>query len=234
MVKLENCYIQVFSDGNRRVYSSKNGALVSDPVYSQPDKTLVVLNAAASVFLTHGFSAATTDMIQREAGVSKKTLYACFPSKEAMFMAVIERQCATMAATIKSIEPAPDNIEKTLTDIGRAYLDIALSDIGVALFRVVIAETPRFPQAGRYFYLAGLKVAIAMVADRLSEASRAGSIDIHDLGAEAAASLFISMVRTEGQVEGLLHPEFRPSAEQLDRWVRIAVDTFLARFAIAA
>ena len=32
-------------------------------------KALKVLQAARKVFLTHGFSAATTDMIQREAGV---------------------------------------------------------------------------------------------------------------------------------------------------------------------
>src|SRR3546814_6513872 len=39
-------------------------------------KALTVLRAARNVFLTHGFSAATTDMIQREAGVSKSTVYA--------------------------------------------------------------------------------------------------------------------------------------------------------------
>ncbi|RLM04257.1 TetR/AcrR family transcriptional regulator [Gibbsiella quercinecans] len=205
---------------------------MSETADPHDEKTAVVLNAAAAVFLTHGFSAATTDMIQREAGVSKKTLYACFPSKEAMFTAVIDRQCAVMAATVKAIQPAPGNLAKTLTDIGRAYLDIVLSDTGVALFRVVVAEAPRFPQAGRLFYLAGPKMVTAMVAERLSDASRAGDIDIHTIGAETAASLFISMVRTEGQLEGLLHPGSRPSVEQLDRWVRLAVETFIGRFAV--
>lgn len=40
----------------------------------QFDKSVAILDAATTVFLTHGFSAATTDMIQREAGVSKKTM----------------------------------------------------------------------------------------------------------------------------------------------------------------
>ncbi|CAM3937892.1 TetR/AcrR family transcriptional regulator [Bordetella tumulicola] len=201
-----------------------------DTAHPHPDKKQVILDAAASVFLTHGFSAATTDTIQRAAGVSKKTLYACFPSKEAMFLAVIERQCASMDATVRSIKPAPGDLSKTLTDVGRAYLDIALSDIGVALFRVVIAEAPRFPQAGRYFYLAGPRAATVIVADLLSAASRAGDIDIHAIGAETAASLFIGMLRTEGQLECLLHPGSKPSEESLDRWVRLAVDTFLGRF----
>lgn len=204
---------------------------MTDVAHPHYEKQQVILDAAASVFLTHGFSAATTDTIQRAAGVSKKTLYACFSSKEAMFMAVIERQCASMDATIRSIKPATGDISRTLTDVGRAYLDIVLSDIGVALFRVVVAEAPRFPQAGRHFYLAGPRAVTMMVADLLSEASRAGDIDIHAIGAETAASLFIGMVRTEGQLECLLHPGSKPSAENLDRWVRLAVDTFLGRFA---
>lgn len=198
----------------------------------QFDKSVAILDAATTVFLTHGFSAATTDMIQREAGVSKKTMYGCFPSKEAMFVAVIERQCASMASTIHAIQPAPGDIRKTLDDIGRAYLDIVLAEVGVALFRVVVAEAPRFPDAGRRFYLAGPKVVIAMVSERLSEASQAGEVDVHAIGVEAAAALFISMVRTEGQMECLLHPGTRPSAEQLDRWVRLAVDAFVGRFAV--
>lgn len=195
------------------------------------DRQQLVLNAASSIFLAHGFSVATTDMIQRQAGVSKTTLYACFPSKEAMFMAVIESQCALMAAALQATRFAPGDIARTLTDIGRAYLDGVLSEAGIALFRVVAAEATRFPDAGRHFYLSGPKVAISMVAERLGEASRAGQIDIHASGAEAAASLFIGMVRSEGQLECLLHPEARPSSEQVDRWVRTAVDVFLGRFA---
>ena len=40
------------------------------------EKQLTVLLAASDVFLEHGFSAATTDMIQQRAGVSKATVYA--------------------------------------------------------------------------------------------------------------------------------------------------------------
>ncbi|TBU96249.1 TetR family transcriptional regulator [Stutzerimonas kirkiae] len=194
------------------------------------DKSLSILEAATSVFLTHGFSAATTDMIQRESGVSKATLYSLFPGKEAMFTAVIERQCARMASTIQAIRTAPGDIARTLTDIATAYLDIVLSDSGLALFRVVVAESPRFPTAGRCFYLAGPRTVTSMVAEHLSEAAQAREIDIHPLGVEAAASLFISLVRAEGQLECLMHPSARPSAEQMERWVRQAVDVFLGRF----
>ncbi|WP_312669472.1 TetR/AcrR family transcriptional regulator [Stutzerimonas nitrititolerans] len=198
--------------------------------FPAPDKALSVLNAATSVFLTHGFSGASTDMIQREAGVSKATIYACYPSKEDMFAAVIERQCATMAAAIRKIQTSPGDIAGTLADIGRAYLEIVLSDVGVALFRVVAAESPRFPDLGRRFYLAGPKTVASILAGHLSDAAQAGEVDLHPVGVQAAASLFIGMVRAEGQLECLMHPASRPSAEQLERWVWLAVDTFLGRF----
>lgn len=203
---------------------------MSDMTSVDNKKVLQVLDAATSIFLTHGFSAATTDMIQREARVSKSTIYACFSNKEAMFAAVIERECSVMASTIRAIDTAPGNISRTLTDIGMSYLDIVLSPSGLALYRVAIAEAPRFAELGRQFYKAGPKAVIAVVIDRLNDALQAGEIDVQTIGVEGAAALFISMVRGEGQMEVLTHPESRPSLAQKELWVKRAVDTFLAAF----
>lgn len=196
------------------------------------DKSLPILKAAASVFLTHGFSAATTDMIQREAKVSKATVYACFPNKQALFAAVIERECAAMAETVRAIEPAPGDIARTLTDLGLSYLRIVLSPTGLALFRVIVAEAPRFPDLARRFYLAGPKAIAAMIADRLVQAVNAGEVDVRTAGIDAATAAFVSLLRGEGQLECLMHPDAQPSAEQLDRWVRLAVGTFLEAFGV--
>lgn len=50
-------------------------------VTTTSSKQELILNAASTIFLTHGFSAATTDMIQREAGVSKKLYMHAFQVK---------------------------------------------------------------------------------------------------------------------------------------------------------
>ncbi|ARU06848.1 TetR family transcriptional regulator [Comamonas serinivorans] len=193
-------------------------------------KSLAILEAASRVFLAHGFSAATTDMIQREAKVSKATMYACFPTKEALFAAVIERQCAGTHQAVSAIAVVPGNLAKTLTDIGLAYLRIVLSPEGLALLRVIVADAPRFPDLARRFHLAGPRVIIGMLAERLGQAAQAGEVNVQAVGIDAAAALFISLVRGEGQLECLMHPESHPSAEQLDRWVRLAVTTFMAAF----
>jgi AcrR family transcriptional regulator len=200
----------------------------------QSSKELAVLKAATSVFLTHGFNAATTDMIQREAGVSKATMYACFPGKEAMFIAVIERQCAVMSESFKAIRMAPGDIVKTLTDLGVSYLKLVLSPPALALFRVVAAEAPRIPELGRRFYLAGPQLAVDKVATLLTEAVQAGEIDVQTIGIDAAATLFLSLVRGKGLLECLTHPNARPSEAQIDHWVQLAVTGFLRAFGAAS
>jgi AcrR family transcriptional regulator len=202
-----------------------------DPSSPDPSgKKQRLLDAAAAVFLAHGYSAATTDMIQRQAGVSKATLYATVGGKEAMFAAVIERQCARMAASIQAIKPAPGDLARTLSELGHAYLTTVVSEVGLNLFRVVVAESSRFPDLSRRFYLAGPRVVTMVVVAHLEQAVQAGAVDVHTVGVEAAASQFVNLVRAEGQLECLMHPEARPSTEQMDRWVRMAVETFLARF----
>src|SRR3546814_2104238 len=100
-------------------------------------KALTVLRAARNVFLTHGFSAATTDMIQREAGVSKSTVYAHYANKEALFTAVIEADCAAFTNTVQGIKFRPGKLRETLTLLARAYLNIVLSPGGLAIFRAI-------------------------------------------------------------------------------------------------
>lgn len=198
----------------------------SDPL----PKAIIVLKAARKVFLTHGFSAATTDMIQREAGVSKSTVYAHYANKEALFGAVIEAECATSMSTTRNIPFRPGTLRETLTTVARAYLDIVLSPSGLALFRVVIAEAPRFPNLARRFYLAGPRVIAATVAQLLASATQSDEVDVSELGLSSAADAFISLVRGEAQLQCLAHPNAAPSEAQIDQWANDAVTTFMRAF----
>lgn len=193
-------------------------------------KAQTVLCAARTVFFNHGFSAATTDMIQREAKVSKSTVYAHYATKEALFIAVIEAQCAAFTSLVPDIEFRPGRLRETLTELGRAYLLILLSPMGLALFRVVIAEAARFPALARTFYLAGPAVIAKKVALHLAQAMAAGEVDLGELGREAAASQFSNLVRSEPQLQCLTHPDAAPSAAQVDLWVEAAVTTFMRAY----
>jgi AcrR family transcriptional regulator len=48
-----------------------------------------IIKAARSQFFAHGFRGVTMDELARDLGMSKKTLYACFPSKSVLLRAVL-------------------------------------------------------------------------------------------------------------------------------------------------
>jgi AcrR family transcriptional regulator len=66
-----------------------------------------ILDAAASVFAVHGADV-PVDVIAREAGVGPGTLYRHFPTKEALFEAVILERFAQLTAQAHALLDAPD------------------------------------------------------------------------------------------------------------------------------
>jgi hypothetical protein len=78
---------------------------------------------------------------------------------------------------------------------------------GLVLYRVAIAQAPRFAELGRQLSKAGPKAFTAVVVDRLNDALQTGEIDVQTIGVEDAAALLIIMVRGEGHMEILTHPE---------------------------
>lgn len=62
-----------------------------------------VLETAAEQYMRLGFSAVTTDETARAAGISKKTLYQHFPSKEDLLRAVVRRHCDRHTDVVQGI-----------------------------------------------------------------------------------------------------------------------------------
>ncbi|MEG3765806.1 TetR/AcrR family transcriptional regulator [Alteromonas sp. 14N.309.X.WAT.G.H12] len=193
-------------------------------------KAMTVLKAARKVFLAHGFAGATTDMIQREAGVSKSTVYAHFANKEILFSAVVQSECFATSINIRNIQFVPGKIREILHEIADNYLQIVLSKSGLALARMVIAEVERFPNLGKTFYEAGPKPCVSQVKELLFLAQQAGDIELGELTAEEAARVFVGSIRSEPQLYYLTHPEETPTKAQKQQWSKLIVDTFLRSY----
>ena len=194
------------------------------------DKAAAVLAGARSVFLAHGFSSATTDMIQRAASVSKATVYARYPTKESLFNAVIEAECDRFLSGVRATEIRSRKLHDVLAALAQAYLRLVLSPEALALYRVVIGEAPRFPALARQFYLVGPHGFNGIVERHLEEAAAHGEVDFSSVGLEMAAIHFANLVRGEAQMQGLTHPGSVPSQAQCDQWAAAAVTTFVRAF----
>jgi AcrR family transcriptional regulator len=62
-----------------------------------------VIGAARHQFFTHGFRSVSMDDLAAELGMSKKTLYACFPSKTALVEAVLKHKVGEIEADLKQL-----------------------------------------------------------------------------------------------------------------------------------
>ena len=104
------------------------------------DRRNEILDVAGEIFLDQGFAAASMSAIAARLGGSKGTLYNYFPSKEELFRAHIERQCALSAENIFASETGEEDIAALFTDLGIRYLTRLSSDDTMRHLRTVIAE----------------------------------------------------------------------------------------------
>lgn len=133
-----------------------------------------ILTIAGRTFLRQGYADASMDGIAAEVGGSKSTLYRYFPSKAALFAAYVEEVGTLTWSALAAVQVEEKGTEAVLEDTARAYLDLILSPSALAVTRLVMAETGRFPEIGRIFYERGIRRAesqIAAILQRLAERS---------------------------------------------------------------
>lgn len=195
------------------------------PASAGSAKQDAIVEAAAEVFLEQGFGSASMDEIARRAGVSKATVYSHFDSKPALFGAIVQQRCQrTMSAMLAEMSDKP--VAETLTAVGRQFLDVLMMPGSLPLYRVVLAEAPRFPELGRIFYEAGPDRCAIALAQYLADLHERGILDVPE--ARWAAEQFLGAVLGQIHVRTLLMVAGDPPGpDERTRYVAAAVSTFL-------
>jgi len=116
------------------------------------NKRATILSAAVELFLSQGYGAASINKLIENIGGSKATVYGYFYNKEGLFEAVVESIVDEVPAFINAIQLEDLELRAGLLIVSRRLLKIATSPRHVALARLVIAETDRFPEVGKIFY----------------------------------------------------------------------------------
>jgi AcrR family transcriptional regulator len=85
-------------------------------------RRLEILDAAALIFARRGYAGTEIEVVARASGLAKGTIYLYFPSKEALFLAAVDRGMRRLVAVIDAaIADIPDPLGQLETAI-RAYL----------------------------------------------------------------------------------------------------------------
>lgn len=119
------------------------------------DKRQDILRAAMDEFQAQGFEGARMDRVAERAGVSKRTVYNHFDSKEALFGAIAEIAFGMMAE-VRTIAYDPDRpLRPQLIDLGRAEGRLLANPEFMRLARVGVAEILRSPETAERLGLGG-------------------------------------------------------------------------------
>ena len=181
-------------------------------LYQRPSrKRTLILQTAQRLFRDKGFAQTSMDLVTAEAGVSKQTVYAHFPSKDQLFVEVLRAFLEDgLTGPWPSIaeDATPAGLEQQLCALG-GRVTTALMDPGyLATVRMAIAEMPRMPQLGELFSQAVPHRVLKLTADLLKDADARGLVAVADPA--LAARLFIGPFVVTALLEGLLKPTAKP------------------------
>jgi AcrR family transcriptional regulator len=103
-----------------------------------------LLEAAAAEFAARGLDAANINEISLAAGLAKGTVYNYFPSKEALFLAVIEHGCELAARAAEAVPHQAPSRERLRAAIeGDLAWARAHEPFARVLFRELLSANPR-------------------------------------------------------------------------------------------
>ncbi|WP_374381336.1 TetR/AcrR family transcriptional regulator [Dongia sp.] len=193
-----------------------------------PQKAAQVMEAGSKLFTEHGFAAVSMDQVAKAAGVSKATVYAHFQSKEQLFIAIVRAACLSYAENVMpEVRDAPD-MRAALTRIGYSIAGFLTAPRTLAVYRVIVAEGPRFPELARSYYDIGPRTFKRLLANYLLEAQQKGLLKIEN--ARLASDQFCSMVRGPLYMPFLLGLGDDPETLRTDTVVEGAVEVFLRAY----
>lgn len=197
-----------------------------------PDsKRQLIVRCAREHFVSKGYAATRMEPIARESGVSTATLYTLFTGKAALFAAVIDDAAEDFARQMAGVRAIEGDARSTLTHFAEAYADFMGDPFVRSIFRLVMAERPRFQAVASRFFEKGRDEFGATLIGIIVRLSNSGELRPIERPSWAAGHLM-------GMVE---HPVFfvplvtgdevrvrRTNAEV----VAGAVETFLARYGV--
>jgi AcrR family transcriptional regulator len=165
--------------------------------------------------------------IAARVGGSKGTLYNYFRSKAELFVAVVQNECEFQQNQLFDV-PEQD-IRKFLTELGRRFVHLLLSDEVITLHRIVVAEATRFPEIGEALYEAGPKRGKQRLVAYLKQAIADGRLK-PSCNPERAAEQSMEMALGGMYRRRLWNVGPAPTDAEIEEAIASAIEVFMAAY----
>jgi AcrR family transcriptional regulator len=189
-----------------------------------------IVEVARVAFLELGYERTSMAEIATRVGGSKATLYGYFASKEALFLATIERLAEQyISPALEQLEASGDeDVRTALRRFSEQFLAFICTPESVATYRMVISQAAH-SDIGQAFFEAGPNEIEAALARYLSGAMSRGQLRKAD--AAIAATHFLALL-THGEMwrHYFMHELPVLTRTQIKRIVERALDAFLSGY----
>jgi TetR/AcrR family transcriptional regulator, mexJK operon transcriptional repressor len=182
-----------------------------------------ILDAATDLFLSHGYGVTSIEEVARRARVSKRTLYHRFEDKEALFAAVVHRIVEQLRPSAGTPINEGTDLPVVLRRVARLILDAAIAPQAIALHRLIVGESGRFPRLAAVANKTS-EQAVTLIGTILERELRERRISIDDPAFAARQFLYMVVAAPQRAAMGLGAPM---SARQLREWPADVVKLFL-------
>ena len=181
-----------------------------------------ILHGAIDEFQDRGFLGASMDRIAERAGVSKRTVYNHFESKEGLFHAILAGAIEVARGIDIRYRPG-EPLEPQLIKLARAECELVQSEGYVRTIRVTLSELIRDPELAADLF--ERTEALPAFQQFMCDAAADGVIRAED--AEEASALLRDLVKAKTFWPAVFS---RPLSDDIENIARSSVTTFLARF----
>ena len=183
-----------------------------------------LLNVALDVFLERGFEQATIEEIAVQVGMSKRTVYARYEDKGALFKAAVRRAIERYTVPRAAVEAvATQDLEETLIAIARQRIANVATPVATKLQRILSAQSYRFPELFNAAFEEGAGPTISFLRDLFARYHAQGTINVTE--PRRAATAFLSLV--VGGPARIIVSGNRLDDTEIEKHVRFAVGLFL-------
>lgn len=180
-----------------------------------------LLDAALTVISRDGFDRATMASIAEQAGMAKGTIYNYFETKEELLGALLRERTHKIEQVLKD-DTVPPRL--ALTAIAQVFLRETM-DHHPELARLVLVESPRFPDLAREMLGRLLKAGNSTVARYLERQARLGHLRSFERFEAVSMSFFGMLVGYVLAKDILAGGEMLPASR--DEYVSQVVEIFL-------
>jgi AcrR family transcriptional regulator len=196
------------------------------PQVRPDEETLhLLVEAATAEFQANGYAATTMGNVAQRAGISTKTMYRLIPCKADLFEKVISERIGSFMLAVNPSELEKYELTEAVEHILASFGRLTLSAETIALLRLVIGESDRFPELAATFHEIAVVQSTDAIAGWLDRQRQRGLLKIDD--PVKSASALRGMMTMDLQRTVMLGLAHIPTIEEIEARAKFCAHLFV-------